>query len=898
MCYIDITKSSQSMSNKANRNSIFLFRDGCLPHSSFLENYKHILTTEQQNMMVSNRIGVQEDYSSSYNKDANDPSRNLITSTSDTHKADRLERMNSNRSNFDNIDYSQLVDILYDRTPGGQGMDHIVSDQRLTDRQTGVPGIDQVIPDQRLADRSTTTKRYDPKFRALAEASRHVDPDPTMFGYKSNEADVACDNLAVPDVGAEYKSHFMYKIPSQQDATSSYRNHNAVYKQEADFIMGKSELDYYRYGEIGRDCDNFKTNHELTGYEKDIVDVANRAQAIPRSTEAEMFKNRPMINSEYMQCTNLQKDNIAFGNMTADAYHHQSQSCTELRNIEKQERTIQLSDCAAASSQLHTHSLQETNVNKRISGVVNKQNENTWKVEGLDLVDHKELPQEFKNCRISERNIDRHGVVNTSVITSIPSSVHNMDYNLLQGKHDLQSVEERNWMESRKNSSWDQGSATRNMLPTTRQQDLHRANVNRANNAGGLDNTDPSDDFLANRLEFNVNKGQYENGEGGLVNDEDQNKIHQLQRKNRFTIAKESPILEHMQIGSQFVEDMRPISYDPIPMSCDTPHYSRDTGSIIEPFRNSEILEPSLLDLHDMNSFPTDMKKAILETPPRKDIESPFRRRQKTVPPPVILTPKEKYAKEIHAERKLDNIIKNVFSDQTLENDLETNKCRPGIIDKPNESKSLSTESLMSDLEKQTDILTKDGLSITKENGVASKESKTNDKIGNDEGVMTPEPCESQVTNSPLSTTDISDICSEEQKQELASQHPIKIQNNILKILRHKKKLASQKKLILEHGGVKLTHEQKIKLKQKKKKPATKTINKPSVTGVGDMTDTASAKELSAKVKTDSAMKKIVNLKDKLLAEHRSQSVFNPTLDNIEGDLFTELLLSVSTSLV
>ena len=846
-----------------------------MPHSSFIENYKHILTTEQQNMMVSNRIGVQDDYTSSYNKDANDPSRNVITSSSDSHKADRLERMNSNRSNFDNIDYSQLVDILCERPPGGQGMDHIVSDQRLTDRQAGVPGMDQVIPDQRLADRSTTTKRYDPKFRALAEASKHVDPDPAMFGYKSNEADVACDNLAVPDVGGDYKSHFMYKIPSQQDASSSYRNHNAGYKQ-TDFIMGKSELDCYRYGEIGN---NFKTHHDLAGYEKDLVDVANRSQAIPRSTEAEMFKTRPMINNEYLQCADMQKDNIGFGNMTADAYHNQSQSCSELRNIEKQERTMQLSDCAAENSQMHSHAMPETNVNKRMSGAVNKQNENSWKGEDLDLVDHQELPQEFKNCRISERNMDRHGVVNSSVITSIPSSVHNMDYNMQQGKPDIQSVDERNWMESRKNSGWDQGSATRNMLPTTRPQDVNRANLNKTHNAGGLNNTDPSEDFLAHRLEFGVNKGQYDNVDGGLVSEEDQNKMHQHQRKNRLTIAKESPILDHMQIDCQFVEDMRPISYDPIPMSCDTPHYSRDTGSIIEPFRNSEILEPSLLDLHDMNSFPTDMKKAILETPPRKDIESPSRRRQKTVPPPLILTPKEKYAKEIHAERKLDNIMKNVFSDQNLENNLDTNKRRPSMIDKPNET----TESLISDLEKQTDILTKDDLNITGDNTEATMEGKSNDASGNRSGVMTPEPCESQEASSPRSTTDLSDICSEEQKHELASQHQIKIQNNILKILRHKKKLASQKKLILEHGGVKLTHKQKIKLKQRKKKPVNKTINKP-VSVPEAMTDTV--KESSAKVKSDSAMKKIVNLKDKLLAEHRSQSVFNPTLDNVEGDDF------------
>ena len=94
-----------------------------------------------------------------------------------------------------------------------------------------------------------------------------------------------------------------------------------------------------------------------------------------------------------------------------------------------------------------------------------------------------------------------------------------------------------------------------------------------------------------------------------------------------------------------------------------------------------------------------------------------------------------------------------------------------------------------------------------------------------------------------------------------------------IKILKSKKKMASQKRLILEHGEVRLTQRQRIKMKKKSRRLRAKDIFQPSeepvvsYSGYGE--ETADTDSQNAE---DSPKKIIVNRKDKLLAEHRSQN--------------------------
>ena len=82
-----------------------------------------------------------------------------------------------------------------------------------------------------------------------------------------------------------------------------------------------------------------------------------------------------------------------------------------------------------------------------------------------------------------------------------------------------------------------------------------------------------------------------------------------------------------------------------------------------------------------------------------------------------------------------------------------------------------------------------------------------------------------------------------------------------LKILKSKKKMASQKKLILEHGEVRLTQRQRLNIRTTRKLRKID-IFQPVASGEPEESD---AQNLPKK-------KVIINRKDKLLAEHRSQS--------------------------
>ena len=94
-----------------------------------------------------------------------------------------------------------------------------------------------------------------------------------------------------------------------------------------------------------------------------------------------------------------------------------------------------------------------------------------------------------------------------------------------------------------------------------------------------------------------------------------------------------------------------------------------------------------------------------------------------------------------------------------------------------------------------------------------------------------------------------------------------------IKILKSKKKMASQKRLILEHGEVRLTQRQRIKMKKKSRRLRAKDIFQPSeepaVSYPGYGEETVDTDSQNAE---DSPKKIIVNRKDKLLAEHRSQN--------------------------
>ena len=73
--------------------------------------------------------------------------------------------------------------------------------------------------------------------------------------------------------------------------------------------------------------------------------------------------------------------------------------------------------------------------------------------------------------------------------------------------------------------------------------------------------------------------------------------------------------------------------------------------------------------------------------------------------------------------------------------------------------------------------------------------------------------------------------------------------------------MAIQKKLILEHGEVRLTHKQKIKLKPLRKRLPKLLFDDPSPL----RTENTGTKQTE--------VKRIVNRKDKLLAEHRSKQI-------------------------
>lgn len=823
-------------------------RDGCMPHSSFLENYKHLVTSEQQNIMLPRN----DEFTVNYGKDGMDVLSRSTISAQDAQKSDLKDRNNAaTKTNFDLLDYHHLLEFFPERNSGGVNIDQGINDQRLVDRS------------------ASTTKRYDPKFRVLAEASKQGEPDHSLFGYKGNENEVVPDSMINDYKGQQY----IYKVSQSENG---YRGHSVGFKQ-TDFMMDKNDLDCYRYTDIGRDCNNYRTNEQGNNYDKDVHN-GTRYQGIAQD---------------------LPKESVEFNNVEQEPYHqHHHQHHQHNHNIKSDRPEHQISECigsdvveeqdagdgigggsggadddvsSGVSPQQSQNSRspiaegdntlsQGQGVNqssgKRLCSGVKQGYAAGCKIShGMEVGEHNQLQQEFKNCRISERASVRDRDVgmshdDTALPPPPPFSIAH------QTKHS--TSEERQWNDhdqQPRKGSWDLRSLSRHD---------HR-NI-----------TKEYDDFLTNStsqklLDYPAVSGY--SGTSRIAEDErlsqnrDQRILHQ--KKSRH-ITKDGQILDQMQIDCQFVENMQPISYDPIPISSTTPHYSRNSGSIIEPFRNSEILEPSLLELQD--SFTSEMKKSILETPPRKDLESPSRRRQKTVPPPLILTPKEKYAKEINAERKVDcTAVKNVLSEDIsdLHNQIEVGRKKANFVE--------SNEDVEHAISESTTAQPLDVNQTNNDNHLETMESGviTNCNVSNVTDNISELGCGE--VKSPTSVADASEADQDDGRSDTASiiavQH-IKIQNSIPQILKAKKKLATKKKMISGHSDVKLTHKQKVKLKQKKKKNVTigkKTLISPTVTNIQNIEVRDENNKVDGdKMEGGANNRKIINLKDKLLAEHRS----------------------------
>merc|ERR1712183_559395 len=176
-------------------------------------------------------------------------------------------------------------------------------------------------------------------------------------------------------------------------------------------------------------------------------------------------------------------------------------------------------------------------------------------------------------------------------------------------------------------------------------------------------------------------------------------------------------------------------------------------------------------------SFTSEMKKSILETPPRKDLDSPSRRRQKTVQPPLILTPKEKYGKEINAERKVDwSVVKNVFSENIsdLQNQYEVVKKKTNLQESNEHAQQPESESTTTELFEEKNTTNTKNYLETMESGVI-----TSCIVSNVEDNISELSC-GQV-NSPTSLADTSEADKDDDRSDTASTiavQNIKIQNS------------------------------------------------------------------------------------------------------------------------
>jgi hypothetical protein len=183
----------------------------------------------------------------------------------------------------------------------------------------------------------------------------------------------------------------------------------------------------------------------------------------------------------------------------------------------------------------------------------------------------------------------------------------------------------------------------------------------------------------------------------------------------------------------------------------------------------------------------------------------------------VFLTPKEKYAKEVSAERKLESVQRRMIFDVEAADVLAT---RPAALS-PRTSAAEGPPKVTCSLPPFTAAAT-------------------------------------AVISNPV---------------KAASRIPL-----TCKILQAKKKMAIQKKHILEHGEVRLTQEQKSRLKPLRKR-AIRAAKQTAAAGEADKNSSSGGAVQSqwhlppASETAEHKTKRIFNRKDKLLAEHRSRQV-------------------------
>eukprot|EP00090_Calanus_glacialis_P028616 TRINITY_DN45936_c0_g1_i1.p1 TRINITY_DN45936_c0_g1~~TRINITY_DN45936_c0_g1_i1.p1 ORF type:complete len:1124 (-),score=212.01 TRINITY_DN45936_c0_g1_i1:40-3411(-) len=126
------------------------------------------------------------------------------------------------------------------------------------------------------------------------------------------------------------------------------------------------------------------------------------------------------------------------------------------------------------------------------------------------------------------------------------------------------------------------------------------------------------------------------------------------------------------------------------------------------------------------------------------------------------------------------------------------------------------------------------------------------------------------------------DIEKEEEQNNATTpqaEHKVRLPSG-LKILKSKKKMASQKRLILEHGEVRLTQKQRLKIRSSAKKLKANDIFQPTDCPDKLLTNYFTTERMieesidsDLRNTRDVPKKKIIiNRKDKLLAEHRSQN--------------------------
>jgi hypothetical protein len=255
-----------------------------------------------------------------------------------------------------------------------------------------------------------------------------------------------------------------------------------------------------------------------------------------------------------------------------------------------------------------------------------------------------------------------------------------------------------------------------------------------------------------------------------------------------------------------------------VPNLCSTEE--ADGQPVEECMRSQQPVPPTTEPPNNLAENKIESAQAAVLTPPQPVEPEPKRTPgSKSHSTMVFLTPKEKYAKEVSAERKLESVQRRVNFD------METADLLPSPQQQQQNQQQQPPQQLQ----------------------------------------LEAAPGAVSAASSPTKIAKIPLAC---------------------KILQAKKKMATQKKLILEHGEVRLTHQQRCKLKPMQKRSVK--AQKHSGGGLESSASLIVGQQIPAEREpTQEAMedagtsppasehktKKIFNRKDKLLAEHRKRQI-------------------------